>query len=68
MIHEVEVLEPRKMFDIKEPMAKLPPDVYRELVNELRHTAHLHANCGSLREALSSTLSRYVMPDHGSKR
>ena len=49
---------------IKEPMAKLPPHIYRELVSELTQTAKKHCGTDSMREALSYVLSRYVEPDH----
>lgn len=52
---------------IKEPMAKLPPHIYRELVSELTQTAKRHCGTGSMREALSYVLSRYVEPDHSKK-
>ncbi|HBS6492485.1 TPA: hypothetical protein MAM84_004619 [Klebsiella pneumoniae] len=52
---------------IKEPMAKLPPHIYRELVSELTQTAKKHCGTDSMREALSYVLSRYVEPDHSKK-
>ncbi|HFP9309408.1 TPA: hypothetical protein ACHOZC_003405 [Raoultella ornithinolytica] len=42
----------------------LAPHIYRELVNDLRDIAQKHAGTGSLREALSRTLSRYIKPLH----
>lgn len=52
---------------IKDPMAKLPPHIYRDLVSELTKTAKSHCGTGSMREALSYVLSRYVEPDHSKK-
>lgn len=52
---------------MKEPMVKLPPHVYRELVSELADVAKKHCGAGSMRESLSYVLSRYVEPDHSKK-
>ncbi|WP_414191594.1 DUF551 domain-containing protein [Enterobacter hormaechei] len=39
---------------------KLPPHVYRELVNSLRDTAVKHQGCQQLREQISETLSQVI--------
>lgn len=53
-------------FHFSEGQVLLAPHIYRELVNDLKNTAQKYAGAGSLREALSQTLSRYIKPQHKS--
>ncbi|EEN4005951.1 hypothetical protein CB293_23235 [Salmonella enterica subsp. enterica serovar Kentucky] len=41
---------------------KLPPHIYRELVNRLRDTAVKYQGCQQLREQLSRTLQEVIQP------
>ncbi|HCX4597540.1 TPA: hypothetical protein ACP62F_002768 [Escherichia coli] len=41
---------------------KLPPHIFRELVNRLRDTAVKHQGCQQLREQLSRTLQEVIQP------
>ena len=41
---------------------KLPPHIFRELVNRLRDTAVKYQGCQQLREQLSSTLQEVIQP------
>ncbi|EMF8324455.1 TPA: hypothetical protein ACKP24_001348 [Serratia marcescens] len=43
---------------------KLPPHVYRELVNSLRDTAVKFSGSEQLRERLNTALSQFIEPDH----
>ncbi|HFZ4875194.1 TPA: hypothetical protein ACIKT7_000627 [Serratia marcescens] len=43
---------------------KLPPHVYRELVNSLRDTAVKFSGTEQLRERLNTALSQFIEPDH----
>ncbi|HGM4764625.1 TPA: hypothetical protein ACKQDC_000138 [Serratia marcescens] len=43
---------------------KLPPHVYRELVNSLRDTAVKFSDTEQLRERLNTALSKFIEPDH----
>jgi hypothetical protein len=43
---------------------KLPPHVYRELVNSLRDTALKFSGTEQLRERLNTALSQFIEPDH----
>ncbi|MBE5255621.1 hypothetical protein INR59_16750 [Serratia marcescens] len=43
---------------------KLPPHVYRELVNSLRDTAVKFSGTEQLRERLNTALSKFIEPDH----
>ncbi len=43
---------------------KLPPHVYRELVNSLRDTAVKFSGSEQLRERLNTALSQFIDPDH----
>ncbi|WP_146036093.1 hypothetical protein [Serratia marcescens] len=43
---------------------KLPPHVYRELVNCLRDTALKFSGTEQLRERLNTALSQFIEPDH----
>lgn len=43
---------------------KLPPHVYRELVNSLRDTAVKFSGTEQLRERLNIALSQFIEPDH----
>lgn len=43
---------------------KLPPHVYRDLVNSLRDTAVQFSGTEQLRERLNTTLHQFIEPDH----
>lgn len=43
---------------------KLPPHLYRELVNSLRDTAVKFSGTEQLRERLNTALSQFIEPDH----
>lgn len=43
---------------------KLPPHLYRELVNSLRDTAVRFSGTEQLRERLNTALSQFIEPDH----
>ncbi|HIE7067246.1 TPA: hypothetical protein ACXOGQ_000867 [Serratia marcescens] len=43
---------------------KLPPHVYRELVNSIRDTAVKFSGTEQLRERLNTALSQFIEPDH----
>lgn len=43
---------------------KLPPHLYRELVNSLRDTAVKFSDTEQLRERLNTALSQFIEPDH----
>lgn len=43
---------------------KLPPHVFRELVNSLRDTAVKYSGTDQLRERLNTALSQFIEPDH----
>ncbi|MDM3064360.1 hypothetical protein [Citrobacter sp. CK180] len=43
---------------------KLPPHVYRELVNQLHSTAMKYSGCQQLREQISRTLGTVLGPAH----
>lgn len=43
---------------------RLPPHVYRELVNSLRDTAVQFSGTEQLRERLNTTLHQFIEPDH----
>ncbi|MEL5504975.1 hypothetical protein [Serratia ureilytica] len=43
---------------------KLPPHLYRELVNSLRDTAVKFSGTEQLRERLNTALSKFIEPDH----
>ncbi|MBJ9119747.1 hypothetical protein I5466_02860 [Citrobacter koseri] len=43
---------------------KLPPHVYRELVNQLHSTAMKYGGCQQLREQISRTLDTVLGPAH----
>lgn len=43
---------------------KLPPHVYRDLVNSLRDTAVKFSGTEQLRERLNTALSQFIEPDH----
>jgi hypothetical protein len=47
---------------------KLPPHVYRDLVNALRDTAVKYSGTDQLRERLNTTLSKFIEPDHPHSR
>ncbi|MBW0869540.1 hypothetical protein [Citrobacter amalonaticus] len=63
--HEAGMKEFAAMLQGAEPVTtayKLPPHVYRELVNSLRDTAVKYHGCQQLREQLSRTLQEVIEP------
>lgn len=56
-----------RVTDMVEPVSqpyKLPPHVYRELVNQLHSTAMKYGGCQQLREQISRTLGTVLDPAH----
>ncbi|MGP2953106.1 hypothetical protein ACTVKP_09575 [Serratia bockelmannii] len=47
---------------------KLPPHLYRELVNSIRDTAVKFSGTEQLRERLNTALSQFIEPDHPHSR